>query len=130
MDVKDPRGSKKDWGPNAFDTGVKSVEDIIPFLTPYPADKLPPDQVLKISWIDDDDHYHAGTVQFDTGTVNVPQMDNLMGKSLIIDGDQFGLGHDDNVTVDQDPGNGNLRVNLNGQIFEYSPADVDHITVN
>src|SRR5207249_3260374 len=56
MDVKDTRGSKNNWGPNAFDTGVKSVEDIIPFLTPYPPDKQAPDQVLKVSWIDDDDH--------------------------------------------------------------------------
>jgi hypothetical protein len=125
LDVKDPRGPKSDWGPNATDTGERTNNP--PTLTVFAAGGQPPNLIL--GWSGSDNQPNIATVQPHLATVNIPQTAPVTGKSLAISGDQFGSGYDDNVSVGQDAANGKVQVTLNGQVFEFDPASLDHITV-
>jgi Ca2+-binding RTX toxin-like protein len=53
---------------------------------------------------------------------------NLNGYRLIIEGDQFGPGWNDSVTIDTNA-SGGVSVNLNGEVFSFDPDTVTDVLV-
>src|SRR5262249_30789247 len=98
-------------------------------LTPFPSGTDPSSQALIMDWFGNDDQENIATVNFTTGTAQLLQIAPVSGDSLTIDGDQFGAGYGDTVTVGR-AANGNVQVPLNGQVFEYTPSALKRITVN
>jgi hypothetical protein len=130
LDVKDIRGSKKDWGPNAFDTGEQIPDDTIPILTAFPTNSPPSDQHLILDWFGTDGSENIATVQYSTSNVIVPQGGCVNSKSLTLDGDQLSSGPDDTISFGRNASNGNFQITLNGQLFEYAAGALTNATIN